>query len=247
MNQLAQLIKDSKHILAFTGAGISTESGIPDFRSSSGLYTTGKYEGMSPETILTRRMMLTKPALVLNFYKDRMMKIVEKEPNRAHYALKKLEELGKLDYVITQNIDNLHRKAGSQKVLELHGNGTRWICGIRCGQEYTYEEASRMIAENEKPMCWCQMATIRPDVVMFDESLPDLTFDKAYYACKVCDLIVVVGSSLVVQPACRLVDEIPQTAKLVIINKDTTPYDVKADLLIRESCGQVLEEAVNEM
>ena len=155
MNQLAQLIKDSKHILAFTGAGISTESGIPDFRSSSGLYTTGKYEGMSPETILTRRMMLTKPALVLNFYKDRMMKIVEKEPNRAHYALKKLEELGKLDYVITQNIDNLHRKAGSQKVLELHGNGTRWICGIRCGQEYTYEEASRMIAENEKPMCWC--------------------------------------------------------------------------------------------
>ena len=91
------------------------------------------------------------------------------------------------------------------------------------------------------------MATIRPDVVMFDESLPDLTFDKAYYACKVCDLIVVVGSSLVVQPACRLVDEIPQTAKLVIINKDTTPYDVKADLLIRESCGQVLEEAVNEM
>ena len=247
MNQLTQLIKEAKHIIAFTGAGISTESGIPDFRSSSGLYTTGQFEGMRPETILTRKMMRTNPTLVLNFYKDRMMKIVEKEPNRAHLALKKLEDMGKLDYIITQNIDNLHRKAGSKRVLELHGNGTRWVCAINCGQEYTYEEACKMITETEKPMCWCQMATIRPDVVMFDESLNDRIFDEAYFASKTCDLMIAIGSSLVVQPACGLVDEIPQEAKLVTINKDTTPFDGKADLVIRESCGKVLEEIVNEM
>lgn len=247
MNPLTQLIKNSKRILAFTGAGISTESGIPDFRSSSGLYTTGQFEGMRPETILTHRMMRTNPTLVLNFYKDRMMKIVEKEPNRAHLALKKLEDIGKLDYVITQNIDNLHRKAGHRNVLELHGNGTHWICGIHCGQEYTYEEASKMVSETEKPMCRCQMSVIRPDVVMFDESLSDRIFDEAYFATKTCDLMIAIGSSLLVQPACGLVDEIPAEAKLVIINNDKTPYDGKADLILRESCGKVLEDAVNEL
>lgn len=244
MSTLQEYIKNAKHIVAFTGAGISTESGIPDFRSTSGIYTTGQYEGMSPETILTRKMMRTKPSLVLSFYRDRMMRIVEKEPNRAHLALKKLEDLGKLDYLVTQNIDNLHRKAGSQKVLELHGNGTHWVCSIRCGETYTYEEACKLIDEKEKPMCRCTMAPIRPDVVMFDEWLDDKTFDAAYAACKNCDLLLAIGSSLVVQPACRLVDEIPVEAKLVIINHDKTPYDSKADLVIRESCGQVLGEAV---
>ena len=244
MSTLQEYIKNAKRIVAFTGAGISTESGIPDFRSTSGLYTTGQYEGMSPETILTRKMMRTKPSLVLSFYRDRMMRIVEKEPNRAHLALKKLEDLGKLDYLVTQNIDNLHRKAGSQKVLELHGNGTHWVCSIRCGQTYTYEEACKMMDEQEKPMCRCTMAPIRPDVVMFDEWLDDKIYDAAYFACKNCDLLLAIGSSLVVQPACRLVDEIPIESKLVIINKDKTPYDSKADLVIHESCGQVLEEAV---
>lgn len=245
--KLAELIKEAKHIVAFTGAGISTESGIPDFRSSSGIYTTGQFKGMSPETILTRKMMRTKPSLVLSFYRERMMRIVEKEPNRAHLALKKLEDMGKLDCVVTQNIDNLHRKAGSQKVYELHGNGTRWVCSIRCGQTYTYEEACKMMDTEEKPMCRCQMAPIRPDVVMFDEWLDDKTYDASYFACKKCDLLIAVGSSLVVQPACRLVDEIPMNAKLVIINNDKTPYDSKADLVIHESCGKVLEEAVNEV
>ena len=247
MNQLTQLIKEAKHIIAFTGAGISTDSGIPDFRSSGGLYTSGKYEGKSPESILTGRMMRTDPGLVLGFYKERMMKIVEKEPNRAHYALKKLEDLGKLDYIITQNIDNLHTKAGSKNVLELHGNGTRWMCNIRCGNTYTYEEAAKMLDENPKPMCHCGFSTIRPDVVMFDESLDDKTFMTAYYSSKHCDLMIAIGSSLVVQPAAGLVDEIPQDAKLVIINNDPTPYDRKADLVIHESCGQVLEEVITNL
>ena len=247
MNQLAELIKNSKRIIAFTGAGISTESGIPDFRSSSGLYTTGKYEGLSPEAILTRAKMRTNPELVLSFYKDRMLRIVEKEPNMAHYALKELSDKGKLEYIITQNIDNLHNKAGSKNVLELHGNGTKWICSIHCGNTYTYEEACKMLDENPKPMCHCGFAPIRPDVVMFDEWLDDKTYMKAYYASKHCDLMIVVGSSLVVQPACRLVEEIPVEAKLVIINKDTTPYDGKADLVIRESCGQVLTDVLNAL
>jgi NAD-dependent deacetylase len=247
MNKLVQLIRESKHALAFTGAGISTESGIPDFRSVNGVYTSGPYKGMSPESILTNRMMKTQPSRVLAFYKERLLRIVEKEPNAGHLALKKLEDMGKLDYVITQNIDNLHKKAGSQKVLELHGNGTHFVCAIRCGLTYTYDEFIKMMEKSEKPMCHCTMAPIRPDTVLFDECLPDDIFDTAYYACKQCDLMIVVGSSLVVQPACRLVDEIPIPAKLVIINKDKTPYDSKADLVIRESCGKVLEEAVENL
>lgn len=245
--KLFELIRDSQNTIVFTGAGISTEppSCIPDFRSSTGLYTTGKYKGMSPETILTRNKMRTNPALVLQFYKERMMNIVEKEPNRAHYALKKMEDLGKLSWIITQNIDNLHRKAGSKNVLELHGNGTRWMCSIQCGLTYTYEEACKMIdSEQQPPMCRCGMAPIRPDVVMFDEWLNDTIFDSAYYACQKCDLMIVIGSSLVVRPACSLVGEIPPTAKLVIINNDKTPYDNKAELVIRESCGQVLEDVM---
>lgn len=248
MNQkLYELVKEAKNIIAFTGAGISTESGIPDFRSSSGIYTTGKYKNHSPETILTRKMMRTDPGLVLLFYKERMMRIVEKEPNRAHFALKTLEDMGKLSWVVTQNIDNLHRKAGSNNVLEVHGNGTKWVCSIRCGEQYTYEEACQMIEKEEKPMCRCQMAPIRPDVVMFDEWLDDKIFDAAYWACKKCDLLIAVGSSLVVQPAARLVDEIPVEAKLVIINNDKTPYDSKADLVIHESCGQVLGEVIDAL
>lgn len=238
--QLQELIEQSNYILAFTGAGISTESGIPDFRSSSGMYGT-RYEGRSPEEILTRKMMRSNPALVLQFYKERLMNVVDKDPNRAHHALKRLTDQGKLKWVITQNIDNLHRKAGNENVLELHGNGTQWLCSIKCGETYTYEEAVKMMEAEKKPMCRCGFAPIRPDVVLFDECLNDDIYDKAYFECKKCDLMIAIGSSLLVQPAARLVDEIPIEAKLVIINNDKTPYDSKADLVIHESCGDVLE------
>ena len=244
---LKKLIENAKRVVAFTGAGISTESGIPDFRSTSGLYLTGEFEGYNPETILTRKMMRTNPGLVLKFYKERLLRMVDKEPNRAHLALKKLEDMGKLRGIITQNIDNLHRKAGSQGVLELHGNGTRFFCSISCGKTYTYDEFVERIEKEEKPMCDCQMAPIRPDVVLFDEWLNDDVFDRAYWEAKNCDVIMAIGSSLLVQPAAGLVDEIPQDAKLVIINKDKTPYDAKADLVIHESCGEVLERLVNEL
>ena len=241
---LIKLLAESKNIIAFTGAGISTESGIPDFRSSSGLYSSGPFSGFAPEDILTRRMMRTKPNLVLSFYKERLMRMVDKEPNRAHYALKKLEDMGKLNFIITQNIDNLHRKAGSKNVLEIHGNGTRFLCSINCGERYTYEEFIDRIEKDEKPMCNCGMAPIRPDVVLFDEWLDDGTFDKAYWAAKKCDLMIAIGSSLLVRPACSLIGEIGDTCKLVIINKDETPYDKRANLIIRESCGEVLEASI---
>ena len=145
MNNLLELVKAAKHIVAFTGAGISTESGIPDFRSGAGIYLKGDFEGYNPETILTRKMLRTKPALVMKFYKERLMRMVDKEPNRAHLALVELEKRGKLDCVITQNIDNLHRKAGTKILWELHGNGTQFRCGIECGLTYTYEEFLKML------------------------------------------------------------------------------------------------------
>ena len=239
--ELVKLISESKNVIAFTGAGISTESGIPDFRSSNGLYSSGPFSGFAPEDILTRKMMRTNPSLVLSFYKERLMRMVDKEPNRAHYALKKLEDMGKLNFIITQNIDNLHKKAGSKNVLELHGNGTRFLCSINCGERYTYENFIEKISKDEKPMCNCGMAPIRPDVVLFDEWLDDAIFDKAYWAIKKCDLIIVIGSSLLVRPACSLIGEIGDICKLVIINKESTPYDKRSNLIIREPCGEVLE------
>jgi NAD-dependent deacetylase len=244
---LIDLVKAATNIVAFSGAGISTESGIPDFRSSNGLYTSGEFAGYEPQQLLTKKMLRTKPNLVLKFYKERLMKMVDKEPNRAHYALKKLEDMGKLSCVITQNIDNLHRKAGQKNLWELHGNGSRFKCNIECGEQYTYEDFLKMLETSEKPMCRCFMSFIRPDVVLFDEALDDDQYDNAYYAAKKCDLMISIGSSLVVMPACGLVDQIPVESKLVIINKDKTPFDSKADLVIRENCGEVLENLVKEL
>lgn len=248
MNQIEQLqewIKQSNYTMAFTGAGLSTESGIPDFRSSSGLYSAD-YEGLKPEAILTSRMLRTKPALVLKFYKERIMRMVEKEPNRGHLALKKLEDMGKLKFIITQNIDNLHIKAGSTNVLELHGNGTRFRCNIQCGKTYTYEQFCKMLETQEVPQCECGFSYIRPETVLFDEALPDRIFDKAFYASKWCNLMIAMGSSLLVQPAASLLEQIPfkHGAKLVIINNEKTPYDHRADLIIRESCSKVMDEVV---
>lgn len=244
---LVELLKESKYAMSFTGAGISTESGIPDFRSTGGLYLSGEFEGMTPESILTRKTLRTNPNLVLKFYKERLMKMVDKMPNRSHLALKQLEDMGKLKGVITQNIDNLHRKAGSKNIMELHGNGSRFRCNIECGEQYTYEEFLSMLEKEEKPMCKCGMSFIRPDVVLFDEWLNDEVYDKAYAEANKCDLMIAIGSSLLVQPAARLVAEIPNVARLVIINKDKTPYDSKAQLIIRENCGEVLEAALKEL
>lgn len=241
--ELLQLIQEAKFIVAFTGAGLSTESGIPDFRSSSGLYLRGEFEGYTPETILSNRFFRKNKKVFFSFYKQRIMSMVDKQPNRAHYALKKMEDKGKLKAVINQNIDNLLQKAGVQAVLDLHGNITQFRCTSACGKNYTTDE---FMALDENSTCECG-GTIRPNTVLFDECLNDQTFDAAYYIAKGCDLMIALGSSCVVRPACTLLSEIGDTAKLVIINKSETPFDKRADLIINRPCGEVLEEVANQL
>lgn len=239
---LLDLVKGANNIVVFTGAGISTESGIPDFRSSGGLYSSGEFAGYTPQQILSRRFFFENKKVFFSFYKQRLYGLLSKEPNRAHFAVAKLEEIGKVKWVITQNIDNLHNRAGSKNVLDLHGNGSKSHC-ISCQKKYTYEEFSKIFDVMEIPRCDCG-GVIRPSTVLFDEWLDDDVFDKAYNVIPEADLLLVVGSSLLVQPAASLVTRRSKTGKFVIVNKDATMYDSASDLLIRESCGEVLEEVV---
>lgn len=248
INELANVLKCSKYVIAFTGAGISTESGIPDFRSVGGLYTSGPYKGHSPEQILSQKFFRqpeNKP-LFFSYYKERILRICEKEPNRSHFALKKLEDIDKLKWVVTQNIDNLHQKAGCQRVLDLHGNSTKFRCNSACGFTCGYKEFLTMLDASDIPKCECG-GIVRPCTVLFDEYLDDETFDKAYYEIKKADLLIVVGSSLVVRPACTLVGEISDTCMLAILNESDTPYDKRADFIIRGNCGEALEYIVKDL
>jgi NAD-dependent deacetylase len=242
---LTELVKKSNNIIAFTGAGISTESGIPDFRSSSGLYLTGKYAGFSPEQILSRRFFSINKEVFFSFYKERLNNLLSKEPNRSHHALVKLEKLGKLKYIVTQNIDNLHQKAGSTNVLDLHGNGSKSHC-VSCQEKYTYEHFSKLLNESEIPMCVCG-GIIRPSTVLFDEWLNDDIYMKSYFAIGHCDLLICIGSSLVVMPASGLILRKNKDCNLVIINNEKTEFDSMASLVINENCGCVLEKLISEL
>ena len=244
--ELIDLIKEAKNIVAFTGAGLSTESGIPDFRSSSGLYLSGEFEGYTPEQILSNRFFREpkNKSTFFKFYKKRIMSMVDKLPNRAHYALKKMEDVGKLTCVINQNIDNLLQKAGLKYILDLHGNISHFRC-ISCNQQYNHDQF--MAIEGDVPRCFCG-GVIRPNTVLFDEWLNDDSFDNAYWAAKKCDLFLVIGSSCIVRPSCTLIGEISDTAHLIIINNMKTPYDKRADIVINDkSCGEVLESVVNQL
>jgi len=244
--ELLQLIKDAKHIVVFTGAGLSTESGIPDFRSSSGLYLSGKYEGYTPEHILSQRFFRQNKPIFFSFYTERIMSMRDKEPNRAHYSIAKLQSKGKINSVINQNIDNLLQKAGVLNVFDLHGNITTFRCTSACGKNYDGTDYMKLMENSEIPKCDCG-GIVRPNTVLFDECLNDEVYDAAYREAKRCDLMISIGSSLVVRPACELINEIEDNAKLVIINKASTPYDKKADLIINRPCGEVLEEVANQL
>lgn len=249
IEQFINVLKLGERIVAFTGAGISTESGIPDFRSAGGLYATGPYAGHTPETILSNRFFRepkNRP-LFFQFYKERIMRICEKEPNRAHFALKKLEDMGKLSAVVTQNIDNLHSKAGSQKVIELHGNCTKFKCTSACGYPCEYPEFVQLVETHGIAKCPSCDGVIRPMTVLFDEALPDDAYDEAFYKIRAADLLIVIGSSLQVRPACDLVREVRGTGMLVILNNSDTPFDKYADIIIHEPCGEVMEKVVNSL
>lgn len=234
-SQLKEWIEDSGNIVFFGGAGVSTESGIPDFRSVDGLYNQ-QYD-YPPETIISHSFFKANPEEFYRFYKERMI-FPNAKPNKAHRALAVLEARGKLKAVITQNIDGLHQAAGSREVLELHGSIHRNYC-TRCSRFYTLED---ILAMDGVPRCSCK-GIIKPDVVLYEESLDTDLLHRAVNDIRQADMLIVGGTSLVVYPAAGLIDYY-RGSRLVLINKAATARDSQADLVINDSIGEVLAEAV---
>lgn len=233
--QLKSWIEESKNIVFFGGAGVSTESGIPDFRSQDGLYHQ-QYD-YPPEQILSHTFFVRKPEEFFRFYRNKML-APDARPNRAHLALAELERAGRLKAVITQNIDGLHQAAGSREVLELHGSVLRNHC-MRCGKFYGMEA---ILNSSGVPKCSCG-GVIKPDVVLYEEGLDMDTLNRAVNYISRADVLIVGGTSLTVYPAAGLIDYY-RGRKLVLINRDATPLDGQADLVIAGKIGEVLGEAV---
>lgn len=231
LKTLKKWIEESDNIVFFGGAGVSTESGIPDFRSEDGLYHQ-EYQ-YPPETIISHSFYQRNPEEFYRFYKDRMI-FKDAVPNPSHLALARLEAQGKLKAVITQNIDGLHQKAGSKEVLELHGSIHRNYC-TRCGKFYGLDV---VMAASGIPRCSCG-GIIKPDVVLYEEGLEQKTIQKSVTYISHADLLIVGGTSLTVYPAAGLIDYY-RGNKLVLINKTVTPMDEKADLVINGKLGEVL-------
>ena len=232
IRQLQDMINESNRIVFFGGAGVSTESNIPDFRSADGLYKQ-KYR-YSPEQIVSHSFFMQHTEEFYDFYKEKMM-FLDAKPNKAHLKLAELEAAGKLTAVITQNIDGLHQAAGSKNVLELHGSIHRNYC-MRCKKQYS----ARFVKESKGiPTCDCG-GTIRPDVVLYEEGLDNQIIQKSIRAISEADMLIIGGTSLVVYPAAGFIDYF-HGKYLVLINKDTTARDVGATLTIHEPIGEVLD------
>lgn len=233
LETLKQWVAESKRIVVFTGAGVSTESGIPDFRSADGLYSQ-KFD-YPPETIISHSFYLRKPEYFFRFYREKMLPL-DYEPNIAHKVLARWEQEGKLLAVVTQNIDGLHQKAGYKRVYELHGSVLRNYC-IRCGKFYPAE----FIRGSEGvPKCDCG-GIVKPDVVLYEEGLDQTTIEASVRAIHNADLLIVAGTSLTVYPAAGLIDYYPGN-RLVLINRDATPRDGAANLVLHESLGDVFSQ-----
>lgn len=230
---LNQWIMESDNIVFFGGAGVSTESGIPDFRSVDGLYNQ-KY-AYPPETILSHSFYRQKPKEFYDFYRDKML-CLDARPNKAHLKLAELEKSGKLKAVITQNIDGLHQAAGSRVVYELHGSVLRNYC-MKCGKFY---DVQKILDSKDVPICQCG-GVIKPDVVLYEEGLDNETIQNAVDAIAKADMLIIGGTSLAVYPAASLIDYY-RGSRLVLINKTVTPKDSMADLIIHDSLGKVFEE-----
>lgn len=237
--QLRQWVEESDNIVFFGGAGVSTESGIPDFRSVDGLYNQ-KYK-YPPETILSRTFFCNHLADFFEFYRDKLLRL-DVKPNKAHIALAKLEEVGKLKAVITQNIDGLHQAAGSKTVYELHGSVHRNYC-LRCGEAHTAEYIKSL---DGPPPCQKCGGLVKPDVVLYEEGLNNDTVNGSIEAIENADMLIIGGTSLSVYPASGLI-EYYSGSKLVLINKTPTEKDGKADLLIHDSIGAALSFAVESL
>ena len=230
---LKEWINESNRIVFFGGAGVSTESGIPDFRSVDGLYNQ-KFE-YPPETIISHSFYKRDPSYFFRFYREKMMPLGF-EPNITHTKLAQWEEAGKMLGIVTQNIDGLHQKAGSQRVYELHGSILRNYCE-KCGK---FHSAEFVKEHPDVPHCECG-GIVKPDVVLYEESLDGYTIERAVSAIQNADLLIVAGTSLTVYPAAGLINYYHGN-KMVLINRDMTPYDSRADLVFHESLGSIFSQ-----
>ena len=239
--ELREIIEKGKRIVFFGGAGVSTESGIPDFRSETGLYNARRDYGRSPEEMLSIDFFEEDPETFFDYYKKNLIAAWAK-PNRAHLALAKLEEQGKLSAVVTQNIDGLHQQAGSKKVYELHGSVRRNSC-LRCGKHYGLDYIlDEKHCKKGVPYCECG-GIIKPDVVLYGEMLNEGCIDASVNAIARADVLIIGGTSLVVYPAAGFVHYFSGD-KLVVINKSQTAADRNADLVIHDAIGEVLGSIV---
>lgn len=235
IEELKRIIDESDNIVFFGGAGVSTESGVPDFRSVDGLYNQ-KY-AYPPETILSHSFYRMKTEEFYKFYRDKML-IKNVNPNAAHIALAKLEERGKLKAVITQNIDGLHQLAGSKNVLELHGSVHRNYCE-KCGKFFSFDD---IYNSKGVPKCECG-GTVKPDVVLYEEGLDNNTITRSVAAISNADVLIIGGTSLAVYPAAGLIDYY-RGDKLILINKGETARSTRAKLVITEPIGKVFEQVM---
>ncbi|MBJ6363024.1 NAD-dependent protein deacylase [Paenibacillus sp. GCM10012307] len=237
--ELKQLVEQSERIVFFGGAGTSTESGIPDFRSAEGLFNNRENRKLAPEEMLSRDFFIAHPEDFYLFYTSKMI-YTEAKPNKAHLALAELERDGKLKAVITQNIDGLHQLAGSRNVLELHGSVHRNYC-MDCGESYPLSAVVE--ARGAVPRCSICNGIIKPDVVLYQESLDMEVLERAAMHISKADMLIVAGTSLTVQPAAGLV-RLYKGDRLVLINKSATPMDRLAKILVQDSIGKVLDAII---
>lgn len=235
--QIKDILASAEHVVFFGGAGVSTDSGIPDFRGSDGLYNS---EENNNAYYLSWDCLLTEPDKFYEFFRNNMI-FSSAEPNDAHIALAKLEQAGILKAIITQNIDGLHQRAGSQRVIELHGTASRYYCS-RCGKVY---DPDFVLHQGTVPYCTACGNLVRPDVTLYGEPLDGYNFADAEKEVSNADVLIVGGSSLTVHPAASLID-VFEGKHLIIINYSPTPYDALAEFLIRDSISDVLNELTKE-
>ena len=245
-DKVANLIVEAQRVVVFSGAGISTESGIPDFRSPGGIW-----ERFDPDDFTYQKFVREPEAIRKQWQMMREGGItIKAEPNPAHYAVAELDRLGKLDCVITQNVDNLHQKAGvpDDKMLELHGN-MRWATCLNCGKHYPFEQVKARLDEGKEiPDCEVCHGILKPDVVFFGEPLPQNVLEEATRRSNNCDLFIVIGSTLVVYPAAYMpMYAVDSKVKLVIINLSPTPMDRQANILIRAKAGETMAKVIKRV
>lgn len=241
LEDLFEIIKGSNNVAFFGGAGVSTASGIPDFRSSTGLFNENLNRTFTPEQLVSHSFFINYPKEFFQFYKEKLI-YPEAKPNDCHFALARLEQMEKLQAIITQNIDGLHQMAGSKKVYELHGSVLRNYCSC-C---HTFYDINFIQESEGIPKCLKCNSVVKPDVVLYEEGLNQEVIIKSIRAIKNADTLIIGGTSLIVYPAAGLIDYF-QGKNLILINRDKTPADHLADLVFHESIDQVLKEVVDNL